>query len=119
MKTRAITPEYGLTCVHTPILVVLGHTQYGAVTTAIRATRSEVTITEKNISLLIAPIMRAVEHIAHGNTNILDDNIISLTIEENVWQSIEDLLTQSPVTRNLVQDGKVKITGAIYDVKTG
>jgi carbonic anhydrase len=47
------------------------------------------------------------------------DAIIPYAIEENVWQSIEDLFMKSPATRELVKSGAVKVVGAIYDVSTG
>ena len=39
--------------------------------------------------------------------------------ELNVWYSIEELMAGSPMTRRNVQSGKLKVIGAIYDVKTG
>ena len=37
----------------------------------------------------------------------------------NVWHSIESLLVGSPMTRRYVQSGKLKVLGAISDVKSG
>ncbi|HUS89270.1 MAG TPA: hypothetical protein VMW91_07890, partial [Desulfosporosinus sp.] len=45
--------------------------------------------------------------------------IIPYAIEENVWQGIEDLFMKSPAVRNIVNEGKAKVVGAIYDVGTG
>jgi carbonic anhydrase len=50
---------------------------------------------------------------------IKGDGIIPYAIEENVWQSIEDLFMNSPSTRELVKTGKAHVVGAIYDVGTG
>jgi carbonic anhydrase len=46
-------------------------------------------------------------------------DIIPAAIEENVWQGVTDLFMISAATRQLVNDGKVKVVGAIYDVGTG
>ncbi|MDD3620037.1 MAG: carbonic anhydrase, partial [Desulfobulbaceae bacterium] len=46
-------------------------------------------------------------------------HIIARGIEENVWQAIEDLFMRSPVSRELVQSGRAKVVGAVYDVGTG
>ena len=45
--------------------------------------------------------------------------IIPYAIEDNVWQSSQDLFMKSAAVRNLVEQGKVKAVGAIYDVGTG
>ena len=45
--------------------------------------------------------------------------MIPLAVEENVWQSLEDLFLKSPAVRHLVKSGKVKVVGAVYDVGTG
>jgi carbonic anhydrase len=47
------------------------------------------------------------------------DGIIPYAIEENIWQSIEDLFMNSPATRELVKSAKVQVVGALYDVGTG
>ncbi len=47
------------------------------------------------------------------------DAIIPMAIEANVWQAVEDLFMESPATRNLVKQRRVKVVGAVYDVGTG
>ena len=51
--------------------------------------------------------------LAHGG------DIIPYAIVDNVWQAIEDLFMQSAASRALVEEEKVKVVGAIYDVGTG
>lgn len=111
--------EYGLCHVHTPVLVILGHTQCGAVTIVVQAIQGKVSVLERNIPPLVAPIIPAVERAIEKHTKVDDDEIILSAIEENVWQSIEDLLTKSPVTRQLVNNGNVKVVGAVYNVGNG
>ncbi len=112
--------EYGLAHVHTPLLVILGHTQCGAVTAVTKALQGHGHALERNIPPLIAPIKPAVERamkehpdLAHGG------DIIPYAIVDNVWQAIEDLFMQSAASRALVEEEKVKVVGAIYDVGTG
>ncbi|MBS1249958.1 MAG: Carbonic anhydrase 2 [Chloroflexi bacterium] len=108
--------EYGLAHVHTPVLVVLGHTLCGAVTTVVGALQGKETVLETNIPQLVAPIIPAAERAIE---EYVDDRVIPFAIEENVWQSIEDLFALSPATRTLVKEEKVKVVGAIYDIGTG
>lgn len=111
--------EYGLAHVHTPVLVVLGHTQCGAVTAATHTVYGEAQGLERNIPPLIDPIIPAVKRAISQHREVHGDAIIPYAIEDNVWQSIYDLFTKSPAVRNLVYERKVKVVGAIYDVGTG
>ncbi|MCP4219424.1 MAG: carbonic anhydrase [bacterium] len=111
--------EYGLAHVHTPVLVVLGHTQCGAVTAVTHAVNGKGHALERNIPALVDNIEPAVINAQKNNPAIKGDDIIPYAIEENVCQGIYDLFMQSPATRNLVKEGKVIVAGAIYDVGTG
>lgn len=111
--------EYGLAHVHTPVLVVLGHTQCGAVTAVTRAEQGKALALERNIPPLVGPIVPAVKRAIADHEHLQGDALIPFAIEENVWQGIEDLFMKSPATRELVRNGKVKVAGAIYDLGTG
>jgi carbonic anhydrase len=111
--------EYGLAHVNTPVLVVLGHTQCGAVTAVTHAVRGKGHKLERNIPPLVDNIIPAVERAIGQHKDVHGDEIIPFAIEENVWQGIEDLFMKSPAVRKLVQEGKAEVVGAIYDVATG
>ena len=111
--------EYGLAHVHTPVLVVLGHTQCGAVTAVTHSLQGKGHELELNIPPLVDNIAPAVNRAVSKHKEIKGDGVIPYAIEENVWQSIEDLFMNSPSTRELVKSGKVQVVGAIYDVGTG
>lgn len=111
--------EYGLAHVNTPVLVVLGHTQCGAVTAVTHAIHGTGHALERNIPPLVDNIQPAVEKAIAEHPEAHGDKVIPYAIVENVWQGIEDLFMTSPATRELVKSGKVKVVGAIYDVGTG
>ncbi len=111
--------EYGLAHVHTPVLVVLGHTRCGAVTAVTHALSGKGHALERNIVPLVDNISPAVSRAMAMNPDITGDDIIPYAIEENVWQGIEDLFMNSPATREIVKKGIAKVVGAIYDVSTG
>lgn len=111
--------EYGLAHVRTPVLVVLGHTQCGAVTAVTQAVQGQGHPLERNIPPLVAPIKPAVERAIAAHSEAKGKDVVPFAIKENVWQAIEDLFMKSPATRNLVKEGKAKVVGAMYDVGTG
>ncbi len=116
--------EYGLAHVHTPVLVVLGHTQCGAVTAVTNILQGEGHEgeghkLERNIPPLVDNIIPAVEKAIEDHPDVHGDEIIPLAIEQNIWQGVEDLFMKSPATRDLVKEGEVMVVGAIYDVGNG
>lgn len=111
--------EYGLAHVNTPVLVILGHTQCGAVTAVTQTLYGKGHALERNIPSLVDNIIPAVKRAMEKHKNAHEDKIIPHAIEENVWQGITDLFMESPASRNLVREGKCKVVGAIYNVGTG
>ncbi len=113
------TIEYGLCHVNTPVLVVLGHTQCGAVAAVTAAVEGHGHALERNIPALVDNIEPAVRRAAKNHPDLKGKELATVAEEENVWQSIQDLFRESPATRALVSKGKAKVVGAIYDVGTG
>jgi carbonic anhydrase len=111
--------EYGLAHVDTPVLVVLGHTQCGAVKAVTDAVQGHGHELERNIPPLVAPIIPAVERVMRLHPNAGTAEVVQRAIEENVWQGIEDLFMLSPAVRKMVGSGKAAVVGAIYDVGAG
>nr|WP_321451979.1 carbonic anhydrase [uncultured Carboxylicivirga sp.] len=106
--------EYGIAHLGTPVLVILGHSSCGAVTAVTRG--DEV---HGSIPALVDNIAPAVELAKHKHGSEFSEELLNAAIENNVWQSIEDLLTHSPDARDLVKKGNLVIEGAIYDLHTG
>lgn len=111
--------EYGLAHVHTPVLVVLGHTQCGAVTAAVHQADHEDDGLERNIPAILRRIAPAVAQVRADAPGADADTLVTRAVEENIWLSMETLFVESPAVRELVKQGKVKAVGAIYDISTG
>lgn len=111
--------EYGLAHVHTPILVVLGHTKCGAVSAVSSQAQGNNLVLERNIPPLLAPIFPAVRTAMHEHPEAKGAALLPFAIEQNVWQSVSDLFMMSPVTRELAAGNKVLVKAAMYDLATG
>ncbi|MEW5722672.1 MAG: carbonic anhydrase, partial [Thermodesulfobacteriota bacterium] len=72
--------EYGLAHVHTPVLVVLGHTQCGAVTAVTKAELGEGHPLERNIPPLIAPIFPAVKKALSENPHLGVEELVAKAV---------------------------------------
>ncbi len=108
------TIEYAVAHLHTPLVIVMGHSSCGAVTAV--ANNAEL---HGSIAALVDNILPAVEWVRSNRPGLSPKELINAAIEANVWRSIEDLLSHSPEIRLLVHSGAVKVLGAIYDLPTG
>ncbi|HLO40815.1 MAG TPA: carbonic anhydrase [Phycisphaerales bacterium] len=108
------TIEYGVGHLHTPLIVVMGHTKCGAVAAACSNAQLH-----GKVAMLVDHIHPAVERVKRASPDADDAQLATLAIKENVWQSIFDLYKNSDEIRNDAHEGKVRVVGAIYDIATG
>jgi carbonic anhydrase len=111
---EAGTIEYGTGHLGTPLLVVLGHTDCGAVAAVVKEAELS-----GNIVTLVKNIKVAVAKVVAANPQLPRQQLIPEAIKANCWQSIEDLFRTSPESCELVKKGKLKVVAAIYNVSTG
>ena len=113
------TIEYGLAHVKTPVLVILGHDQCGAVTAVTQALQGRAHAFERNIPPLVASIRPAVERALREHPEAQGDAVIPHAIHANIWQAIENLFLASPTARNMVRECQVHLAPAMYHVGSG
>jgi carbonic anhydrase len=106
--------EYGAGHLHTPLIVVLGHTQCGAVTAVVQEAK-----VSQNIAKLVDNIAPAVATARRNLPGAKGETLIMAAIDANVMQAIADLLSHSEEVRELVEEKKVKVVGAVYDIHIG
>ncbi len=110
--------EYGVFHVQTPVLVVLGHTECGAVSAVVDECCGHHHHVEKNVKNMLAPIYLPAQKVVKENPKLDMQNIKRLAVAENVRHSISTLLTQSEDIRQAVETGKCAVVGAVYDMDT-
>ena len=105
--------EYGVLHAHSKLIVVLGHQACGAVTAAIH------NYSDQNTSIpeLLTHIKPAADKARQ--TDARGDDQIAEGVQQNVKQSIKDILNKSPEIAQLVRDEKIKVVGAVYSLSTG
>lgn len=103
--------EYGAEHLGTPVVLVLGHTQCGAVAAALKPE-----VPGGALGALVRAVKPAVEA---AKTQTGDPAAVAPLAEVlNVRRAIETL-RESPVLRHLEAEGKTQIVGALYDMDTG
>jgi len=98
------------------LVVVLGHTSCGAVKGACDGAELG------NLTALLAkirPAADAVKGFKPEERTSANAEFVAKVTEQNVRQTVSDIRKDSPVLAGLERDGKIKIVGAIYDLKTG
>ena len=106
--------EYAAGHLHVPLLVILGHTQCGAVGAAVSGGKLEGSLGD--IQEQIATIAKEVKL---ENPDLKEPALTNEVIKQNVFQVERDLRANSEEIRDLVTQGALKIVLAIYNVKTG
>jgi carbonic anhydrase len=106
--------EYAVEHLATPLVVVLGHTQCGAVTAVLDDAKLP-----PNLATLVEPIKPAVDKAREAHPGAARDVLLKAAIMDNVRQAMEDMLRLSPIIREKVRDGQVKVVGALYDLDSG
>jgi carbonic anhydrase len=105
--------EYAVKFLGAPLLVVMGHEKCGAVDAAIK--------TVKDGAELPGHLPHLVEHIAPAVKTAMKEegDLLANAIRENVLLNVERLKTTSPILSDYVGQGKVRVVGGVYKLKTG
>jgi carbonic anhydrase len=91
---------------------VMGHTKCGAVTSACN------NVELGNITALLSKIKPAVESVRQNEDQMTEDEIEAVSVA-NVLMSIDRILDESPILREMEKNSEIEIVGAMYSVSTG
>lgn len=102
--------EYSIKYLGTPLIVVMGHEDCGAVKAAVEGEE-----TTDNIEAIIKKIEPSVEKAKSGGSK---EGLKERAENENIVNSIEQI-KKSPVVKEMLETGRVKIVGAKYHLESG
>jgi carbonic anhydrase len=104
--------EYGIGVLGAPLVLVLGHTQCGAVEAAVKVVKDRAKF-PGSIGAVVAPIVPAVKSLSGT------DDLVNRAVTANVQRVVSRLKTAKPIVAKAVAEGKVKVVGAVYDLASG
>jgi carbonic anhydrase len=104
--------EYAAEHLGSTVLVVMGHTKCGAVTAACSGDK----MPSANLQAIVDKIDPAVKE-AKGSAN--GDALVETAIKENVHQSAKDVVASSEILHHLVDEGKLTVIEAEYQLDSG
>jgi carbonic anhydrase len=105
--------EYAVVELNVPLILVLGHSGCGAVKAAIQHIGDKESM-PGNISDLVDLIRPAV-----AESKGLPGDVLENAIRRNVELGVQKLRGLEPILAPRVRDGKVKVVGGVYDLRTG
>ncbi len=107
--------EYACKVAGAKVIIVLGHTDCGAVKSACDNVKLG------NITYVMDEIKPAVDSVKGiaGERNSANKDFVKEVTKKNVQLTMKKILEDSEIISEMAKEGKVKIIGAVYDVKTG
>ena len=105
--------EYAVAVLNTPLFMVLGHMSCGAVDAAIKSIKDGTTL-PGHLPSLVEALSPAVKAVLDKGGNTLDQ-----AIRQNVVLTVDKLKAATPILAKAVDEKKIRIVGAIYDLRNG
>lgn len=105
--------EYACKVAGSKLIVVLGHSKCGAVTSACRH------VVMGNITTLLSKIQPAVKKVSQTYSDITSDEAVQKVADENVFESIMHVKQRSTILSEMIAKGEIKLVGAMYDIESG
>ena len=110
--------EFATSAFGTNLVLVMGHTQCGAVTAALDHIENAQAISSENIHDIVSRIKPHILFLTQMQQKPRQEKL-ALAVEANVRASVSQLQHSSALIERLVQQGKIEIHGAVLNLATG
>jgi carbonic anhydrase/SulP family sulfate permease len=119
--------EYGVAATGLKLVLVLGHTRCGAVTSSVDLISRHEDVTRATGSTHLPAIVNEIEPSVHPEDaeryQSLDqtekEQLVNAVAKRNVVHTVEQIKARSKLIREAVEAGQVMVVGALYDVRSG
>lgn len=106
--------EFGCKVAGAKVILVLGHEYCGAVKAAIDDVKLG------NITAMLSKIRPAVDKVTYeGDRSSKNEEFVHKVCESNVRHTITQIRENSPILKELEDNGQIKIVGGVYDMDSG
>lgn len=96
------------------LVLVMGHEHCGAVKAAVSG------VELGNITAMLSKITPAVAAVDYAGERTADnEEFVHMVCESNVQNTIEQIRLNSPILKEMEDNGEIKIVGAVYDMDSG
>lgn len=111
--------EFAALSFKSPICVVMGHTECGAVKTAISVEKNEKVELTPNLIKLVAKVRPAVRKVMLEGKSRDNKEFVEQATWENVRRAVRLIRAKSPELKELERKKELLVIGAVYDIRTG
>lgn len=101
-----------------PVVLVMGHTLCGAVTTTLRHIQTKEALSSEGLNDIVSRIKPHIHAIAKIK-DLSDEEKVDRAVEANVRASVSQLSHSSRIIEEMVSLGRLTILGAIMNLATG
>jgi carbonic anhydrase len=112
--------EFAATRFGTRLVVVMGHSQCGAITATLEEVLGRATTQSKNLRSIVDRVRPSIDAMIAARDEVRDlDALIHDAVRANVRASTEHLRHGSPLLERLIHDEGLAVVGAEYSLESG
>ncbi len=103
----------------TPLVVVLGHSQCGAILATLEELGRPTANQSPNLRAIVDRVRPSVESLIALHHHGESDTLVDAAVRANIRASANQLRHGSRVLEQLIQDGELLVVGAVFSLETG
>jgi len=113
--------EYAVDHLRSKLIVVMGHTNCGAVTAAVEAVKAHANMKEVpgSIGRVLQDLQKEADAAITQRPKDATAAQVRLAAELNVFATMEKIIKSSPIIADRIRKMDVQVVGAIYDIESG
>jgi carbonic anhydrase len=111
--------EFAASRFGTRLVVVMGHSQCGAITATVEELQGRATSQSSNLRSIVDRVRPSVETLLNGRRDIDPDALIRDAVRANVRASVNHLRHGSELLERLIPEAGLLVVGAEYSLETG
>ena len=103
----------------TRLVVVLGHSQCGAITATIAEMQKPSGTQSRNLAAIVDRVRPSIETLLTTNLRLDSPSFVTHAVRANIRASVDHLRHGSAIIEQLIRDEGVMVVGAEYSLETG
>jgi carbonic anhydrase len=103
----------------TQLVVVMGHSNCGAVKAAIDQMGRSDQNGSPNVGFIVERIQPNIRSLVEGGAEMGEEELVSRAVQANIQASVDELMAESSVLKSLTENRGLRIMGAEYSLATG
>lgn len=111
--------EFAAARYETRLVVVLGHSQCGAILATVEELRMPTENQSRNLRAIVDRVRPSVESLLATELRHDPDALVRQAVRANIRRSVDHLRHGSEVLEQLIREGGLRIVGAEYSLETG